>query len=115
MKPKFKRTRLWINSGFQARLLLRMGLYLLVYAVVVWHIGFLLQFIPRIVNHQVGDGFGSLYFDFVDEQRPLLYASVMTLPFILYDLLKYSHRIAGPLYRCRKVMLTMADGKTVPE
>src|SRR5947207_11874011 len=40
---------------------------------------------------------------------------VMILPAFLYDLLKFSHRVAGPLLRCRHLMNEMAAGKTVPE
>jgi hypothetical protein len=40
---------------------------------------------------------------------------VVIAPLVLYDILKFSHRISGPLYRRRQVMRDMAAGKAVPE
>jgi len=115
MKPKHGRARLWIDPAFQFRLLFRIGLYFLLYTVVVWHVGFLLQLANAILRSGVGQGFGRLYLDYVEQQKPLLFALVLILPILLRDLLKFSHRIAGPLYRCRKMMQEMASGKPVPE
>jgi len=115
MKPPHHRTRLWVDPAFQLRLLVRMGVYFLVYAVVVWHVGFLMQLADAMLRTGLSKGFGSLYLGFIEQQRPLLYALVLVVPIIVNDLLRFSQRIAGPLYRCRKVMQEMAAGKRVPE
>jgi hypothetical protein len=67
-----------------------------------------------LVLNDVGQGVGNLYLDFLGRQKPLLITLVLVTPILLYDLLKFSHRIAGPLYRCRHVMEEMANGKSVP-
>ena len=54
------------------------------------------------------------YADIVRE-RSLLLTLILLTPVLMYDMLKFSHRIAGPLFRCRRVMLEMAEGKPVPE
>lgn len=115
MKPQHNRTRLWVDPAFQASLLLRMGGYFLLYALFVWHVGFLVQLANEMLGTGVGQGFGSLYVGYVEQQRPLVYAMVLVMPIIVLDLLKFSQRIAGPLQRCRKVMQEMAAGKAVPE
>jgi hypothetical protein len=114
MAQKYKRTRLWIDPPFQSRILLRMGLYLLAYTLVVWHVGFVLEVLVDIARNGLRQGIAGLYVDYLKAQRPLLYAFVLTAPALLYNLLQFSHRVAGPLYRCRNVMRQMAAGNTVP-
>jgi hypothetical protein len=67
--------------------------------------------------HIVGftKSFWTAYKDYFLQQGPLLLAFVIFTPAFLYDLLKFSHRLAGPLYRCRQLMAQMGRGKTVPE
>ncbi len=115
MGTKYRRTRLWVDPAFQFRLLLRMGFYLLLYTVVVGHIAFVFQVMADFATNGARAGLGGLYMEFIGRQMPLVYALVLTMPIILHNLLKFSHRIAGPLYRCRKVLQEMARGKPVPE
>ncbi len=115
MGQKYKRSRLWVDPPFQFRLLLRMGFYLVLYSVVVWHLGFLFTVMVDLPAKPPEGGLGGLYLQYLSQQRALLYALVLTCPIFLYDLLKFSHRIAGPLYRCRQLMQQMADGQPVPE
>ncbi len=114
MKP-YKRRRLWVDPPFQFRLLLRMGLYLLLFAVTVLHIGFTFHFMMDFARNGVRMGIDELYLEYLSQQTPLLYTLILLAPILLYNLLKFSHRIAGPLYRCRKVMQEMASGAPVPE
>jgi hypothetical protein len=96
-------------------LLLLTGLYLLLYAVIVWHVGFVYEVLANVATRRLNDGIEDLYLEYLGQQKPLLFALVFTLPIFLYDLLKFSHRIAGPLFRCRRIMEEMASGKPVPE
>jgi hypothetical protein len=114
MKPKYKRTRLWVDPAFQAGLLLRMGFYFFLYVVSVLHIGFCFHVINELGEHGPRGGLWPIYLEFVQQQKPLLIALVVTIPLVYYDLLKFSNRIAGPLFRCRRVMQEMASGKAVP-
>jgi hypothetical protein len=115
MKPAFKRTRLWVDPPFQARLLLRMGAYLALYILVVLHVGFFLELMRDLATNGPVKNFGELYLDYAGKQAPLLIALLLMMPPLLYNLLKFSHRIAGPLFRCRRVMQEMAAGQVVPE
>jgi hypothetical protein len=114
MAQKYQRKRLWVD-GFQTRLLLRMGGYLLACLVIVWHIGFGFEVLRRLGTNGFDKGLGAMYLDYLSAQTPLLYAFLVIVPAYLYDLLRFSNRIAGPLYRCRKVMDEMAAGKPVAE
>jgi hypothetical protein len=114
MGTKYKRKRLWVDS-FQSRLLLRMGLYLFVFCAIVWHIGFIFHVVGSLAAHGIRQGAAGLYLEYRAAQKPLLYAIVLTGPIFIHDLLKFSNRVAGPLFRCRKVMAEMAEGKPVAE
>ncbi len=114
MGTKYKRSRLWVD-GFQTHLLLRMGVYLLLYAVVIWHLGFVINVMASVAANGIHKGISGLYLEYLVALKPLLYALLLTAPMLLYDLLKFSNRIAGPLFRCRRVMDEMAAGKPVTE
>lgn len=45
---------------------------------------------------------------------PALFASGLVLPLLLLDVLRVSHRFAGPMYRLRNALRDAADGKPVP-
>jgi hypothetical protein len=116
MAPQYKRKRLWINPAFQARLLARLVVYLMVFVVIVWQTCVVLEILPGLVDsNNLSSGIGGLYLQCLARQKPLLLALLLTLPAALYDLLKFSHRLAGPLYRCQRVMEEMAAGRAVPE
>ncbi len=113
MKTPHNRTRLWVDPPFQGRLLGRVSLYLLLYAVVVFHVGFLFQCLFVLAQGTVTKGVGELYGEYFWEQRALVIAFGLTLPVVGYDLLKFSHRLAGPLFRIRTMMADMAQGRPV--
>jgi hypothetical protein len=115
MGQHYKRTRLWIAPAFQGRLLLRMAAYLLAQVIFLWHIAFLFHVLSSVITGDGAAGLGGLYVQTLAQQKSLLIALALLLPVILYDLLRFSHRIAGPLYRCRAVMQQMAAGEPVTE
>src|SRR5437867_1320558 len=107
MAQSFKRKRLWVDPPFQFRLLLRMVVYILVFLFVLWHLGYFFELIRSAVANGPHPTAVELYIAYFWKQQPLLYASVLLLPAFLYNLLKFSHRVAGPLYRCRNIMTQM--------
>jgi hypothetical protein len=115
MIPKFKRRRLWVDRPFQVRLLVRMAFYFIAYIVVVLHVGFAFEVMGYLGTNGSPKGLDELYLEFITRQNTLLITLLLVAPIMLYDLLKFSHRIAGPLFRCRKLMQEMAEGKTVEE
>jgi hypothetical protein len=115
MAKKHKRKRLLVDSAFQFRLLTRMVCYLLLWIIIVFHVSFLFQLGAKAA---AGEGLGSgamgLYEDYLYQQKPVFISLILITPLFLHDLLKFSHRLAGPLYRCRQLMREMAAGKSVP-
>jgi hypothetical protein len=115
MGQKLSRHRLWVDPPFQFRLLARLGLYLLLYIFVVVHIGFAFHMMADIAANGVHEGIGGVYLEFLASQRILLITLILTAPIIFYSMLKFSHRVAGPLFRCKQVMQEMVEGNTAPE
>src|SRR5258708_6768527 len=113
MKSKYTRKRLWVDPAFQLRLLLRTAVYLVGCVFVVLTISFLLEFEQQFLQPGPGKPFMNSYVDFLERHKFLLTGLMLLLPFVLFDLLKFSHRIAGPLYRCRHMMEEMGQGKRV--
>jgi hypothetical protein len=114
MSRDCKRRRVWINPSFQGRLVWRVFLYCLGYAFTFTHLAFLYEVLSNLPE-ALSRGMVSLYVEYMGHQLPLFLASAFILPALLYDLVKFSHRLAGPLYRCRKVMEAMTAGKPVTE
>jgi hypothetical protein len=110
-----KRTRLVVDPPVQFRLLGRLGAYLLIYTVTLLHVGFAIEVFEKVVMADDGPWVLSLYLDYLGRQKSLLIGMGLILPVLLYDLLKFSHRIVGPLYRVRRWMGDMAAGKVVRE
>jgi hypothetical protein len=110
-----KRSRLWVDPAFQLRLILRIATYFLLYILLVWHFGFFMDVLRDAATDGVRKPLLALYVDYFGKQQALLIAMALLVPAFLYDLLKFSHRVAGPLLRVRTLMREMADGKAVPE
>jgi hypothetical protein len=49
----------------------------------------------------------------VSDAAPMLLALVAIMPFVAFDLLKLSNRFAGPVYRVRLTLESLARGETV--
>jgi hypothetical protein len=106
-----------VDPAFQFRLLLRQVCYWLLILVLWIHIAYVSELAVAIIQ-STGKGStldGVAYTEFLWRNRFLFFGLVLILPAVLYDLLKFSHRIAGPLFRCRKIMQEMAAGQPVAE
>jgi hypothetical protein len=85
----------------------------LLWTVFAFPVSFLFYVYGSIVYGRAHRGLAGLYLDFFATEKPLLTTVIVVAPLVLYDILKFSHRIAGPLYGCRRVMRDMAAGKAV--
>jgi signal transduction histidine kinase len=101
---KNKRKKIWIDR-FQSYLSLRLALYFAVYTIIVW----LWAIIDRITASLLVEA----HFEYVGVYWSVL--SVGTLLAVgllfIYDMVCFSHRIAGPLYRFRKQLQAIKDGE----
>jgi len=111
MTAKSQRKWLVVDPRFQFRLVLRMAGYLVVYSLVAFHLFFLFYAFGVATQK----GVAVAYQEFLSYQKPFLTTLLLITPMVAYDLLKFSNRIVGPLYRCRRVMRDMAAGQAVAE
>lgn len=102
-----ERKKVWID-GFQTKLFLRMGSYWLIYQLCLWN----LVFVWRVLHEGPGN-FLEQYGRFCADYAPALVGCVLLLPVLGYDMVKFAHRIVGPIYRFRKAIQDLAAGEEV--
>jgi hypothetical protein len=105
---KESRCRIWI-APFQSKLFFRVIAYWLIYQISMWNF----LFVWRLLR----DGRGDLweqYTGFCSEFYPILIAFSVIVPFFAYDAVRFSHRVAGPIYRFQQTIRAIAAGKPVP-
>lgn len=116
MNAPVKRTRIFVNRQVQGRILLRITKYWLFYNVALWHGLVLVDFhrygIPAILNGSPLNVF-HFYCQFAASHALLLVLSAGLFPFILWDMMKLTHQIAGPLVRFGNSLRKMTNGEPV--
>ncbi len=102
-----ERKKVWIDA-FQTKLFLRMGSYWLIYQLCLWN----LVFVWRLLHEGPGNILEQ-YGRFCMDYAPALAGCVLLLPVLCYDMVKFAHRIVGPIYRFRKAIQALAAGEDV--
>jgi hypothetical protein len=115
MGPTFVRRRLLVDPSFQLRLVFLLAGHLLLWTLVVFHVYFLFFAVWNLADATVHKGIFTLYLEFLSGEKIILITLMLIAPVVIYEMFKFSHRIAGPLYRCRKLMREMAAGNVVLE
>lgn len=106
------RKRIFVSRPIQGQLTLRLGLYWVLYHFVLWHVLFVYHFLQyRLVPTEQAISFQELYVTFGRHYFPIIICSLAMLPVFLVDLVRLSHRIAGPLVRFRSVLDDMIAGR----
>jgi methyl-accepting chemotaxis protein len=103
-----ERKRVWIDS-IQTKLFLRVSLYWLIYQITLWN----LVFVWRLLREGPGNPLEQ-YWRFLVDFAPAIIACLALLPVMSWDVVKFAHRVVGPLYRFKKTMQTIAAGEAVP-
>jgi len=101
------RKKVWIHE-FQTRLLIRFGLYWLIFVVTFMN----LLFAWRLLSEGPGNALEQ-YVQFLTDYAPVLACLAMMLLLMAWDAVKFSHRLLGPVYRIRKTVQSIADGEPV--
>ena len=102
-KKKFRRKKL-VNKRLQGQLMLKMVLHWIGYnGVVIFMSVASLMFVYCIamVSETPERTMKEEFFQFFSSHKPMLLAMCVLLPFIVWDMLKTSHRVAGPVYKFR--------------
>lgn len=113
---KSQRKRIFVNCRIQGSVLLRLIGYWAVYHFVLWHSLFLFEFMRYRVEMLNGGPlmtFSELYAAFFWKYYPMLLAAVTILPLFLYDSIRTTHRIAGPLLRFKNTLKRLRNGEHI--
>jgi hypothetical protein len=105
---KDTRGRVWIDP-FQTKLFYRVVIYWFVYT------GTLFNFLFgwRLLTHGPGDLWGQLVTT-LSESAPLLLCSLIVIPWLGLDAVRFTNRLVGPLYRFRKTIQSITANEPTP-
>jgi hypothetical protein len=101
------RKKVWIDA-IQTRLFFRVGVYWLIYQISLWN----LVFVWRLLQ----EGPGNLleqYGRFCLDYAPVLVGCLVLLPVLAWDVVKFTHRMVGPIHRFRTTIQALAAGTPV--
>ena len=107
-KSAFARKRLYVNAEIQGSLIVRTIIHWLLYMVAVlitvtaWKDYSNQEASISLLAQEVLSGFA-----------PAFLAGLVLLPLFLYDQLKFSNRMVGPIYRFRREMKKLTKGEGV--
>jgi len=111
---RHQRRKLFVNREIQGRILGRLTLYWIGYHVILWHALFLTQW----ANWQfqaIGEGtsvpFLQSYLAFLGNSYLVPLVALGIFPIVFWDMLKLSHRFAGPLIQLQNRLQEMTDGQ----
>jgi hypothetical protein len=117
VKLPIHRKKLFVNRGIQGAMSLRFAFYWVIYHLCVWHGAFMYFFLRARLTQLTGGEpmlpLNELYGHFLTEYLPLTLAATLLLPIVIYELIRQTHRIAGPLVRFSNAMKDMMAGKTI--
>ena len=116
MAKNCRKRSFWINPGFQSQML---GLMISICAFTLTLFYFAdFYFFWKLEHHAASIGLkpGHVFFEFIEEQRHaklwfFALAALADVSLIFWVGLRFSHRIAGPVYRLKMSLLELADRK----
>jgi hypothetical protein len=112
------RRKLLIDRPLQGRLMLRVGLYWTLYHAALWHtLVFVRYFQHRFagLSGEAATSFREEYLRALRDSQTLLLAAMVLLPAVIWETLRQSHRIAGPLYRFQATLKSLIAGAPAPQ
>ena len=101
-----RRRKFWIDP-LQTRLFLRMVLYSVVLLAGIWAAAVLGQYFYRLFERTTGSGTNMFLLS------PLVLTFVLLVMVFVYDTVRFTHRVAGPIYRFRQTINAIARGEQV--
>src|SRR6516162_9736690 len=115
MTQPIKRKKVFVSRAIQGRILARIVKYWLVCSLSLWHALFLIELarytIPGLGTRAPRFSPLEAYAQFASQHATLLIASALVFPVILWDMLKLTHQIAGPLVRFEHTLRKMTAGE----
>jgi hypothetical protein len=114
---KSRRSRIYLGGMLQGTLVKRLAIGWVAYHLLLFHGLFAIAYFeaPVPVDGQAEPTFFERYESFAWQNRLLIFGAVAVGPIFLWDVVRCTHRVAGPLVRLEDTLLRMAKGETVRE
>jgi hypothetical protein len=106
------RKKVYVSPTIQGRLLAQLCFYWLLYNFLLWHGTFLIETLPAT---GVPGPLSERYSSFCSQHVIWLLCMLAAVPIILWDMVKLTHRVAGPLVRLERILREMARGQRVSQ
>lgn len=111
MSGKLRRKKL-VNKQLQGQLMLKMVMHWLGYNCIVLFLSLsacVFMYSISVVNGNVERTMQAEIFDFFSRHKPMLIVMALLLPVIMWDMLKTTHRVAGPVFKFKSELRRFID------
>jgi hypothetical protein len=116
---KSRRSRIYLGGMLQGTLVKRLAIGWTAYNLLLFHGLFAVAYLEGTQRAAGGDDaqptFLQSYESFAWQNRLLIFGACAAGPIFLWDVVRCTHRVAGPLVRLENTLLRMAKGETVQE
>lgn len=106
---KFDRKKTYVDPLIQGSLVRRLAFHWIAFVLVAGTLSFCLQVLSDPFR-PLGEHVQQLWWT----HGPLLLVLICMVPVFVLDTIKLSHRFVGPIYRLRKTIRSIAEGKPTP-
>jgi hypothetical protein len=118
MNPRFKRTKILVNRRVQGRVVLHVLYLWAAYHLVLWHVMLffrVVQYGAERLNGGAALTFSQLFAEFVHNHYSMIICGAIVLPYLIWDVLKLTHRFVGPFVQFQRTLARLARGEKVTE
>ncbi len=114
---KSRRGKIYLGGMLQGTLVRRLAISWVAYNVLLFHGLFLVSYLesPTPTADDAQQTLLERYEAFAWQDRLLIFGALVAGPIFLWDVVRCTHRVAGPLVRLEQTLLRMAKGETVSE
>lgn len=111
-----RRKKIYVSRLIQGGMLARLTLYWCVYHLVLWHAMFLFRYVEYREELFAGGEavpFATFYSDFASQHFSMVICALAVFPIVFWDMMRITHRIAGPLVRFQHTFRQLTRGEKV--
>jgi hypothetical protein len=115
---KSRRNKIYLGGMLQGTLVKRLAIIWAVYHLLLFNGLFAVAYLEGTQAAAEGgaqQSFLERYESFVWHNRLLIFGALAVGPILLWDVVRCTHRVAGPLVRLENTLLRMAQGETIRE
>ncbi len=114
---KTRRNKIYLGGTLQGTLVKRLAIGWAAYNILLFHGLFAIWYFEGrpVSDSETQASFLDLYGTFAWQNRLLIFGALAVGPIFLWDVVRCTHRVAGPLVRLENMLLRMAKGETIRE